>query len=565
MTSLQIRLCLTLLVVGGGLLALKTSMDLDRAQAPVEARAHETARAALLEAGPRIERAYAHGREAALAEALAPLLAAPGGRAAAVTDAQGHLMASNPARGPDVEASALAPAFQLAGRAGIDGPRLDMKGPILVAALPIRLEHGPPDADLVGPPLPAPGAGFALARFDFSSAMAAARRGALRANSILAIGLLALALAVALVTWLSLGRSVSRVAKAIDRFDLGERAARTGMRHGALKPIAKAFDAMADRLQSHEEELLEAKHRHEMVLRCLPVGVMVVRRDDGRPVYVNARWKELFGIPMDATRDILSLLSTMRCERPDGSPYPLELLPIPTALRTGQPAEIDDLRVRRDDAVVELRAGAVPVSLWRSDTFDAVIAVVEQPGAAMVPPVAPEPDASLPARLKSDDAAPRDTTVSATQSEPVEVTAFPIGGTSAPEADDSEPDPDTVLVVEGEASLRELAEESLSRAGFRVLATGDGHEALTFVHGEGPFIRAVVLDLWVPGTSGGALLDEILSLDPTARVVAASGYRADMPQLAASGKIAVFLPKPYAAERLLSAVREAGLMEIAER
>ena len=564
MTSLQIRLCLTLLVVGGGLLALKTSFDLDRAEKPVEARAQETARVALLEAVPKIERAYATGREAALGDALQPLLQVPGARAAAVTDVQGHLMASNPARGPDVEAAALAPAFQLAGRAGGDGPRLDMDGPILVAALPIRLEHGPPDASLIGPPLPAPGAGFVLARFDFSSAMASARSRALRANGIIAIGLLALVLAAALVTWLSLGRSVARVAKAIDRFDLGERGARTGMRHGALKPIARAFDAMAERLQSHEEELLEAKHRHELVLRCLPVGVMVVRRDDGRPVYVNARWKELFGIPMDATRDILSLLSTMRCERRDGSPYPLEQLPIPTALRTGQPAEVDDLRVRRDDAVVELRAGAVPVSLWRSDTFDAVIAVVEEPGGPMVPSAAPLPDASLPARLRVQEEPSRDTGIDA----PMEVTAFPIGGPPLPEVEASAPEPDTVLVVEGESSLRELAEQSLSQAGYRVLVTGDGHEALTFVHGEGQSIRAVVLDLWVPGTSGGALLDEILGLDPTARVIAASGYRADMPQLAASGKVAVFLPKPYGGDRLVSAVREAaerGLMEIAER
>lgn len=567
MTSLQVRLTLTLVLVGGALLALKTSFDFDRAEAPVEARAQELARTAMIEAGPRIERAYVKGREGALAEALAPLLQVSGARSGAVTDVQGHLLATNPARGPDVEASALAPAFQLAGRAGGEGPRLEMDGAILVAALPIRLDHGPPDADLVGPPPPALGAGFALARFDFSSTMAAARNGALRANGMLALGLLALVVAVILVTWLSLGRSISRITKAIDRFDLGERAARTGMRRGALKPIARAFDMMAERLQSHEEELLEAKHRHELVLRCLPVGVMVVRRDDGRPVYVNARWKELFGIPMDATRDILSLLSTMRCERPDGSPYPLEQLPIPMALRSGQPAEVDDLRVRRDDAVVELRAGAVPVSLWRSDTFDAVIAVVEQPESSMVPSVAPEPDASLPARLKDDDR-PR------TESTPLEVTAFPIGAVTAeapeptapePTAPEPEPYPETVLVVEGEESQRELAERTLSQAGYRVLITGSAHEALTFVHGEGHSIRAVVLDLWVPGTSAEPLLDELLALDPAARVIAASGYRADMPQLAASGKVSAFLPKPYGEERLLASVREAverGLMEV---
>jgi CheY-like chemotaxis protein/PAS domain-containing protein len=559
MTSLQVRLALTILVVGGNLLALKTSSDLDRAQAPVEARAQETVRAALLEAGPRIERAYVTGRDSALEEALGWLRRSPAAREAAVTDANGRLLASDPQRpaGHEIGDSPLAPAFQLVGRPGDDGPRLAMKGPIVVAALPIRLEHGPPDQDLVGPPPPAPGAGFALVRFDFSSALAAARDRALRANEILALGLLGLMLAVALVTWLSLARPIRRITKTIDRFDLGERAARTGLQHGALKPIARAFDAMAERLQGQEEDLLESKHRHELVLRCLPVGVMVVRRDDGRPVYVNARWKELFGIPMDATRDILSLLSTVRCERPDGSPYPLEQLPIPTALRSGQPAAIDDLRVRRDDAVVELRAGATPVSLWRSDTFDAVIAVVEEPGARMVPSVAPEPDASLPARLRPESA----TRVEEVDA-PDQVTAFPIG-VAVPEGAPSLQEPDTVLVVEGETALRQLAEQTLGGAGYRVLVTGSADEALTFVRGEGPHLRAVVLDLWVPGRSG-ALLDELLEVDPTARVIAASGYRPDMPQLAASGKVAIFLPKPYGAERLRAAVREVAERSLIE-
>ncbi|TMQ69515.1 MAG: response regulator [Candidatus Eisenbacteria bacterium] len=564
MTSLQIRLSLIILFVGGIWLALKTGSDLDRAQAPVAARAQESARTAMLESGPRVERAYASGRDAGMKEALAPLLRTMGARAAGVTDANGHLVALDPGGAimSDVATSPLAIAFKLVGTAGDEGPRLEMKGAELVAALPVRLEHGPPATDLVGPPPPAPGAGFVLARFDFSAAMTTARSRALRENATLALGLLALVIGVALVTWLSLGRPIRRLAKTIDRFDLGERAARAGMKLGVLAPIARSFDAMAERLQSHELDLIEARHRHELVLRCLQVGVMVVRRDDGRPVYVNARWKELFGIPMDATRDILSLLSTVRCERPDGAPYPLEQLPIPTALRTGRPAEVHDLRVRRDDAVIELSAGAVPVSLWRSDTFDAVIAFVEEPGAALVPDAAPEPDASMPARLRLE---PTATDLAEAPDEPPSVSAFPIED-STPAPDQAAPEPETVLVVEGEEALRELGERALTGAGFRVLVTASADEALTFVRGEGPQVRCIVLDLWVPGSGGGALLDQLLAIDPTARVIAASGYRPDMPQLAASGKIAAFMPKPYGAERLLSVVREVaqrGLMEVA--
>ncbi len=562
MTSLQIRLMLAILLVGGAGLALKTSSDLDRAAAPVEARAQETARAALLEAGPRLEHAYASGKESALDQALASLLSSPGAREAGVSDATGNLIAMHPSRGALTQAAAspLAPAFKLIGTAGEDGLRLEMKGPELAAALPIRLEHGPPPADLEGPLPPAPGAGFTLARFDFSSALAAARGRALRSDLVLALGLLAMLLAALLVNHFSLAGSMHRILRTIDRFDLGERAARTGMKRGALGPIARAFDAMAARLETNELSLMEAKHRHEQVLRCLPLGVMVVRRDDGRPLYVNARWKELFGIPMDATRDILSLLSTVRCERPDGSPYPLERMPIPIALRTGQPAEVHDLRVRRDDQVIELRAGAVPVSLWRSDTFDAVIAVVEAPGAALVPATAPAPDPSLPARLESTAAEPATPTSLAH-----EATAFPAeSAVSAEPATIPEIEPETVLVVEGEAPLREQAEQTLGEAGYRVLVTGSADEALTFVHGEATSLRAIVLDLWVPGSGGGVLLDQLLALDPTARIIAASGYRPDMPQLAASGKVAAFLPKPYSSGRLLAVVREVSERSLLE-
>src|SRR5262245_4079409 len=295
MTSLQIRLMLVILVVGGAFLALKTRSDLDRAEAPVEARAQETVRAAVLETGPRVARAYATGREDALTESLAPLLEAGGAREAAVVEATGTVVALAPpgTQGADAASTPLAEAFKLVGTPGEDGPRLALKGPILIAALPVRLEHGPPDPQLDGPPPPAPGAGFLLARFDFSSALSAARARALRANLILGFGLLAIMVAVALVTWLSIGRSVVRIAKTIDRFDLGERAARTGNKRGTLGRIASSFDAMADRLQAHEEDLIEARHRLELTLKCVPVGVMVVRRDDGRPVYGNPRRKGL--------------------------------------------------------------------------------------------------------------------------------------------------------------------------------------------------------------------------------------------------------------------------------
>jgi CheY-like chemotaxis protein/PAS domain-containing protein len=551
MSSLQIRLLLTLTLVGGALILAKASMELGRAEAPVTAQAKERARSVLLEVGLRVERAYASGDEKAVRAEIESLSRAHAAAGAALVEATGTPIAGSLGTDPNKTAPAsLAPALELLGASGTEGLRLEVQGSSLFAAMPVRLERGPPDPKLEGPPEPAPGAGFALARFDLSGVLAAARGRVLRANIGVAVGLLILLLAAALVTQLSLARPARRITHAIERFDLGERAARTGIRGGDLGRIARAFDAMAERLQTHEADLLETKHRLELVLKCVPLGVMVVRRDDGRPIYVNPRWKDLHGIPIDASRDILSLLSTVRCERPDGSPYPLEQLPIPITLRTGRIAEVRDLRVRRNDTLVSLVAGAIPVSLWRADTFDAVVAVVQEPGAHVVPLAVPEADVPPSWEMEMPVEADLDLPLAVPTVESREPLAY-----GAPPLE-PEREGETVLVVEGEAALRSLAEETLSRAGFRVVMTDNGDDAMTLFRVEAPRPRVVVLDLWVPGAGGGNLIDELLALDPTTRVVAASGYRPDMPDLAASGKVVAFLPKPYGAERLLGTVRD---------
>ncbi len=57
-----------------------------------------------------------------------------------------------------------------------------------------------------------------------------------------------------------------------------------------------------------------------------------------------------------------------------------------------------------------------------------------------------------------------------------------------------------VLLVEDDASIRELTTEGLARAGFRVDATGDGRDALVRFAQRAP--DAVVLDLMLPSLDG---------------------------------------------------------------
>jgi DNA-binding response OmpR family regulator len=65
----------------------------------------------------------------------------------------------------------------------------------------------------------------------------------------------------------------------------------------------------------------------------------------------------------------------------------------------------------------------------------------------------------------------------------------------------------TVLLVEDEKKLRELIRSYLERAGFTVLSTGSGAEAITLAVSAAPDL--VVLDLGLPDVSGEAVAREI--------------------------------------------------------
>src|SRR5205814_10536243 len=65
----------------------------------------------------------------------------------------------------------------------------------------------------------------------------------------------------------------------------------------------------------------------------------------------------------------------------------------------------------------------------------------------------------------------------------------------------------TVLVVEDEGKLRELVRSYLERAGFTVLSTGAGAEAITVAADASPDL--VVLDLGLPDVSGETVAREL--------------------------------------------------------
>jgi PAS domain S-box-containing protein len=116
---------------------------------------------------------------------------------------------------------------------------------------------------------------------------------------------------------------------------------------------------------------------------------------------------------------------------------------------------------------------------------------------------------------------------------------------------------ETVLLVDDERPILDIAGEVLGQYGYSILTATSGEEALEVYLQNGHGIDLVILDLSMPGMGGHKCLRELLAFDPQARVIIASGYSSESPSGAAAEPGAKgFIGKPYSLIGLLKLVRE---------
>jgi two-component system cell cycle sensor histidine kinase/response regulator CckA len=116
---------------------------------------------------------------------------------------------------------------------------------------------------------------------------------------------------------------------------------------------------------------------------------------------------------------------------------------------------------------------------------------------------------------------------------------------------------ENILLVEDDASVREVAREMLSGQGYQVLEAADGQQALQqFERCQGS-IDVLLTDLIMPHMSGQELAQRMKLKRPGLKVIYMSGYTEDM--ITAHGALTdhvVFLEKPFSAETLQRKVRQ---------
>jgi len=115
---------------------------------------------------------------------------------------------------------------------------------------------------------------------------------------------------------------------------------------------------------------------------------------------------------------------------------------------------------------------------------------------------------------------------------------------------------ETVLLVEDEDALRQVALDLLERHGYHVLAARDGADAIRRATAHAGPIHLLVTDVVMPRMSGRELAGHLADLRPDTRVLYMSGYTDDaIFHHGVQAASFAFLPKPVTPDALLRKVR----------
>ena len=112
---------------------------------------------------------------------------------------------------------------------------------------------------------------------------------------------------------------------------------------------------------------------------------------------------------------------------------------------------------------------------------------------------------------------------------------------------------ETVLLIDDERSIRDIAQQTLEGFGYHVLVAGDGIEGIALYMRNRAAIRIVITDMMMPNCDGLSTIRALLGINPELRIIAASGLEIDREKVRG---VSDFLRKPYSAEAMLQLIRE---------
>jgi PAS domain S-box-containing protein len=116
---------------------------------------------------------------------------------------------------------------------------------------------------------------------------------------------------------------------------------------------------------------------------------------------------------------------------------------------------------------------------------------------------------------------------------------------------------ETILLVDDEKVILEVNKELLESMGYIVYAAGSGQEAIAVFMEKRNEIDLVILDMIMPGISGGDTFDSLRKIKPEIKVLLSSGYSlSGQAQEIMDRGCNGFIQKPFHIEKLSSTIRK---------
>jgi two-component system cell cycle sensor histidine kinase/response regulator CckA len=115
---------------------------------------------------------------------------------------------------------------------------------------------------------------------------------------------------------------------------------------------------------------------------------------------------------------------------------------------------------------------------------------------------------------------------------------------------------DTILVVDDDMAIRQLVTALLQQTGYSVIEADSGPKGLACFAEEDGCVDLVLSDITMPHMSGPEMVQEILRIDASVRVMFMTGYFADVELHDRAPNEFLVLQKPFTPETLLRSVRD---------
>lgn len=129
------------------------------------------------------------------------------------------------------------------------------------------------------------------------------------------------------------------------------------------------------------------------------------------------------------------------------------------------------------------------------------------------------------------------------EKQPVEVLETPLGNG------------ELILVVDDESPILEISKTTLESHNYQVILAKDGIEAIALYVQQKNNINAAIIDIMMPQMDGNATIQTLRKINPSLKILAVSGLATSeqLPLTTHDAPIS-FLPKPYTAQELLTAL-----------